>query len=121
MEIEKVNLEEKLGLFSAHWSPKVIGELNGQLVKIAKFKGEFIKHKHINEDELFYVIQGELFIELTDKTLNLKAGEFVIIPKGTEHKPYAPKEVSVLLFEPVSTLNTGEAKNHLTQSELDRL
>jgi len=121
MEIKKVNLKEKLGLFSAHWSPKIVGELNGQFVKIAKFKGEFIMHKHLSEDELFYVIQGELFIELTDNTLHLKAGEFVIIPKGTPHKPYAPHEVSVLLFEPVSTLNTGEANNHLTQSDLERL
>jgi mannose-6-phosphate isomerase-like protein (cupin superfamily) len=121
MEIEKVNLQEKLNLFSAHWSPKIVGELNGQYVKIAKFKGEFIMHKHLNEDELFYVIQGELFIALTDKTLHLKAGEFVIIPKSTDHKPYAPEEVSVLLFEPVSTLNTGTVKNHLTRSELDRL
>ena len=121
MEIEKVNLQEMLTLFSAYWSPKIVGELNGQYVKIAKFRGEFMMHKHLNEDELFYVIQGELFIELTDKTLHLKAGEFVIIPKGTDHKPYAPKEVSVMLFEPVSTLNTGEAKNHLTQPDLDRL
>ncbi|MGA9240158.1 cupin domain-containing protein [Robiginitalea sp.] len=121
MEIEKVNLQEKLSLFSAHWSPRIIGELNGQYVKIAKFKGEFIMHKHQEEDELFYVIQGELFIELKENTLHLKAGEFVIIPKGTSHKPYAPEEVSVLLFEPVSTLNTGEAKNHFTQSDLDRI
>ncbi|MGB5189010.1 cupin domain-containing protein [Robiginitalea sp.] len=120
-EIKKVNLQEKLNLFSAHWSPKIVGELNGQFVKIAKLQGEFIMHEHANEDELFYVIQGELFIELTDSTLHLRAGEFVIIPKGTAHKPYAPQEVSVLLFEPVSTLNTGEAKNHLTQSDLERL
>ena len=83
--------------------------------------GEFIMHQHTNEDELFYVIQGELFIELTDKTFHLKAGEFVIIPKGTAHKPYAPEEVSVLLFEPASTRNTGDVKNHLTQSDLDWL
>jgi mannose-6-phosphate isomerase-like protein (cupin superfamily) len=121
MEIKKVNLEEKLNLFSAHWSPKIIGELNGQFVKIAKFKGEFIMHSHEKEDELFYVLHGELFIELKDSTLHLKAGEFVIIPKGTMHKPYAPEEASVLLFEPVSTLNTGEVKNDLTRSDLDRL
>jgi mannose-6-phosphate isomerase-like protein (cupin superfamily) len=119
MKIEKVSLQEKLGLFTEHWSPKIIGELNGQHVKIAKFQGEFIMHKHREEDELFYVIEGELFIELAHETLHLKKGEFVIIPKGTEHKPFAPKEVSVLLFEPAATLNTGETKNDFTISDLD--
>lgn len=121
MEIKKVNLKEKLGLFTEHWSPKIIGELNGQLVKIAKFKGEFIMHKHSEEDEMFYVIEGELFIELVHQTLHLKKGEFVIIPKGTDHKPFAPKEVSVMLFEPASTLNTGDTTNDLTVSGLDRI
>ncbi|MDM9630364.1 cupin domain-containing protein [Robiginitalea aurantiaca] len=121
MEIEKVNINEKLGLFSAYWSPKIIGELNGQFVKIAKFKGEFMMHKHPGEDELFYVIEGELFIELISETLHLKKGEFVIIPKGTDHKPYAPEEACVLLFEPASTSNTGDSKNHLTIKDLDRI
>lgn len=121
MEIKKVNLKSKLSTFNEHWSPKIIGELNNQLVKIAKLKGEFPKHHHEKEDELFYVIEGTLFIELENKTLELKAGEFVIIPKGIEHKPYAPEEVHVMLFEPSSTLNTGNTENDFTVSDLDRI
>lgn len=121
MEINKVNLESKLKSFNEYWTPKIVGELNNQLVKVAKLKGEFVMHKHELEDELFYVIDGQLFIELADKTLELNAGEFVIIPKGVEHKPYAPKEVSVMLFEPSTTLNTGNTKNELTVSDLDRI
>lgn len=121
MEIKKVNLQSKLNTFNEYWTPKIVGELNNQLVKIAKFKGEFVMHKHEEEDELFYVIDGLLFIELENKTLELKSGEFVIIPKGVEHKPYAPEEVSVMLFEPVSTLNTGNSENELTVSKLDKI
>lgn len=121
MEIKKVNLQEKLNTFSEHWTPKVIGELNHQHVKIAKFKGEFVMHHHEQEDELFYVIAGQLFIELSDKILELHPGEFVIIPKGVAHKPYAPEEVSVLLFEPASTLNTGNTNNELTVTDLDKI
>ena len=121
MEINKVNLQSKLNTFDEHWTPKIVGELNNQFVKIAKFKGEFVMHKHEQEDELFYVIAGKLFIELTDKTLELITGEFVIIPKGIEHKPYAPEEVSVMLFEPATTLNTGNTKNELTISDLDKI
>uniref|UniRef100_UPI0040492F1D cupin domain-containing protein n=1 Tax=Flavobacterium sp. TaxID=239 RepID=UPI0040492F1D len=91
------------------------------MVKIAKFKGEFVMHRHEHEDELFYVIEGKLFIELNDKTLELNAGEFVIIPKGIEHKPYAPEEASVMLFEPTTTLNTGNVQNDLTLSDLDKI
>lgn len=121
MEIIKVNLVDKLNTFSDYWSPKIVGELNNQLVKVAKFKGEFVMHQHENEDELFYVIAGELFIKLKDKTLHLNAGEFVVIPKGVEHQPYAPEEVHVVLFEPASTLNTGNVENDMTVSDLDRL
>lgn len=121
MEINKVNLESKLATFNEYWTPKIVGELNNQHVKLAKFKGDFVMHKHEQEDELFYVIDGKLFIELVDKTLELDKGEFVIIPKGVEHKPYAPEEVSILLFEPVSTLNTGDTENDLTVSELDKI
>lgn len=121
MEIKKINLNEKFALFSEHWSPKIVGELNQQQVKIAKLKGEFVMHKHDHEDELFMVIHGQLFIELENETIELNEGEFVIIPKGTRHKPYAPEEVKVLLFEPATTLNTGEIKSHLTTKRLDRL
>lgn len=121
MEIKKVNLQSKLDLFTAHWTPKVVGELNQQLVKIVKVLGEFVMHKHENEDELFFVIEGCLFIELKDKTIELKPGEFVIIPKGVEHKPYAHIETSMMMFEPKSTLNTGDAGGDLTVNELDKI
>jgi mannose-6-phosphate isomerase-like protein (cupin superfamily) len=121
MEINKVNLKSKLDTFSEYWTPKIVGELNNQFVKIAKFKGEFVMHKHEKEDELFFVIDGKLFIELANKTLELNSGEFVVIPKGIEHKPYAPDEVSVMLFEPASTLNTGNTENELTVSDLDKI
>lgn len=121
MEINKVNINSKLKTFNEYWTPKIVGELNNQFVKIAKFKGEFVMHKHEQEDELFYVIDGKLFIELIDKTLELNPGEFVVIPKGVEHKPYAPEEVSVMLFEPASTLNTGNTKNELTVTDLDKI
>lgn len=121
MIIEKVNLANKLSSFEEYWSPKVVGELNNQMVKIAKIKGEFVMHHHDHEDELFYVIDGQLFIELEDKTLELNSGEFVIIPKGIAHKPYAPEEVSILLFEPATTLNTGNVENQMTVSELEKL
>lgn len=120
-EINKINLNSKLKTFNEYWTPKIIGELNNQYVKIAKFKGEFVMHKHEQEDELFYVIDGKLFIELVNKTIVLNTGEFVVIPKGVEHKPYAPEEVSVMLFEPASTLNTGNTKNELTVSNLDKI
>ena len=121
MDITKVNLNSKLKTFNEFWAPKIVGELNNQLVKIAKFKGDFVMHKHDKEDEFFYVIDGTLLIELKDKTLELSKGEFVIIPKNTLHKPYAQDEVSVMLFEPSSTLNTGNRKNDLTITKLDRI
>lgn len=113
-----VNLNEKLSQFSEHWQPKIAGALNGQYVKLAKLKGEFTWHKHDQEDELFYVISGVLEIELRDQTLVLNPGEFVIIPRGVEHKPVAKEEVSVMLFEPQSTLNTGDTTNDFTQDQL---
>jgi len=121
MDIKKVNLQEKLNTFNEYWTPKIVGELNNQLVKIAKVKGDFVMHNHKNEDELFYVISGQLFIELKDKTLELNEGEFVVIPKGVDHKPYAPEEVSILLFEPSTTLNTGNTVNELTVTDLDKI
>ena len=121
MEIKKVNLQSKLNTFTEHWSPKIVGALNGQLVKIAKVKGDFVMHNHENEDELFYVIDGQLFIELEDKTIELNQGEFVIIPKGVNHRPYAPEEVSIMLFEPGTTVNTGNVESDLTVIDLDKI
>lgn len=117
--MEKINLEQKLALFSEHWSPKIVGELNGQQVKLAKLKGEFVWHKHEHEDELFLVLHGTLKIELRDKTISLNENEFFIVPKGVEHKPVADEEVSVMLFEPASTLNTGDKQTNLTKKDLD--
>ncbi|MGK0388690.1 MAG: mannose-6-phosphate isomerase-like protein (cupin superfamily) [Maribacter sp.] len=115
MNIKKVNLAEKLNIFTEHWSPKIIGALNEQLVKIAKVKGDFVMHKYDHEDELFYVIEGVLNIELKDKTRVLNAGEFIIIPKGIEHRPFAKEEVKILLFEPAITLSTGDQGNELDE------
>lgn len=120
-EIKTINVLEKLSLFSEHWSPKIVGELNGQQVKLAKLNGEFVWHKHDNEDELFFVINGILTIEFRDKTVEINPGEFIIVPRGVEHKPVAKEEVSVMLFEPASTLNTGDSFNELTIEILDRL
>jgi mannose-6-phosphate isomerase-like protein (cupin superfamily) len=119
--MEKVNLQQKLSLFSDHWSPKIVGELNGQHVKLAKFKGEFVWHKHENEDELFFVIKGSFKMEYRDKTVVVNENEFLIVPKGVEHRPVADDEVSIMLFEPASTLNTGDTEGGMTKHILDRI
>jgi mannose-6-phosphate isomerase-like protein (cupin superfamily) len=118
MKIEKVNIAEKLSLFHDHWNPRIVGELNGQHVKLAKFQGEFIWHKHDNEDELFYVLKGEFNMEFRDKTILVQENEFLIVPKGTEHRPVADNEVTVMLFEPVTTLNTGNTISERTRENL---
>src|SRR6187431_2980454 len=105
--IERINLREKLSLFDAHWDPKIVGELNGQHVKLVKFQGEFVWHHHELEDEAFFVVKGSFKMELIDKTIELNEGEMIIIPRGIEHRPVAEKEVWVMLFEPATTLNTG--------------
>lgn len=120
-KITKVNLQQKFAQIHEHWQPRIAGELNGQLVKLAKLQGEFVAHTHDEEDELFFVISGTLFIELQDQTLEINPGEFVVIPKGVEHKPYANEEVELLLFEPATTLNTGDKVNDMTVTELDRI
>jgi len=112
--MEPVNLKEKLTLFSAHWDPKIVGELNGQHVKLVKFLGPFVWHQHENEDELFLVLQGSFEMEFRDRTVPVREGEFLIVPRGVEHRPVAASEVHVLLFEPVSTLNTGNVQGPLT-------
>ena len=119
--VEKVNIKEKLSQFSDHWSPKIVGELNGQHVKLAKLKSEFIWHKHEEEDELFYVIKGVLLMEFRDKAVEIHENEFIIVPKGIEHRPVAKEEVHLMLFEPITTLNTGDKNNTLTRRELDRI
>lgn len=119
--MEKININDKLSLFTDHWNPKIVGELNGQHVKLVKFQGEFVWHKHDNEDEMFYVLKGEFRMEFRDKTIELKENEFLIVPKSIEHRPVAEMEVAVLLFEPFSTLNTGDKKGKLTKEKLERI
>jgi mannose-6-phosphate isomerase-like protein (cupin superfamily) len=105
---------EKFKLINSYWDPKIVGELNGQLIKLAKFKGEFVWHQHDNEDELFFVIKGKLKIKLETQELTLREGDFAIIPRCTQHLPIAEEEVHVLMFEPKSTINTGEVRNEFT-------
>jgi mannose-6-phosphate isomerase-like protein (cupin superfamily) len=119
--IQKVNLNEKFGLFRDHWSPKIAGELNDSYVKLVKLQGEFVWHHHENEDELFLVVKGKLTIKLRDGAVELEPGEFVIIPKGVEHLPVAVEEVHVLLLEPKSTLNTGNVQSERTVADLGRV
>lgn len=112
--MDVINIQQKLSLFSDQWSPKKIGELNGQQILLAKIKGEFVFHKHDHEDELFMVIKGQLQIALRDKTVTINEGEFYIVPKGVEHKPMAKEEVHILLFEPLSTKHTGDVVADIT-------
>ncbi len=119
--VDKVNLAQKLALFAEHWSPKVVGELNGQQVKVVKLQGPFVWHHHEAEDELFLVLHGQLRMEFTDRTVDVKPGEFIIVPRGVEHRPVAEEEVHVLLFEPASTLNTGNVRGERTVEQLQRL
>ncbi len=119
--MEKVNIAEKLRLFNDYWNPRIIGELNGQHVKAVKFQGEFTWHSHEQEDELFLVVKGSFDMELRDKTVTIHEGEFFIVPRTVEHRPVAKEEVHILLFEPASTVNTGEVKNELTKTALERI
>ena len=119
--MQKVNIAEKLSLFHDYSNPRIIGELNGQYVKAVKLKGEFVWHSHENEDELFLVIKGKFNMELRDKTVEINEGEFFIVPRGIEHKPVAAEEVHILLFEPATTLNTGDVQNELTRTVLEKI
>ena len=111
--MEKVNLAEKFALISEHWRPKTVGELNGQEIKLVKFVGEFPWHRHEHEDEMFMAMKGDFRLEFRDKTVELKPGEFVIVPRGVEHRPIADAEVEVLLFEPKNVLNTGNIDDEI--------
>jgi mannose-6-phosphate isomerase-like protein (cupin superfamily) len=120
--MDKVNLAHKLSLFSDHWSPKIVGELNGQHVKLVKFEGAFVWHRHEREDELFLVLKGAFRIEMRDRSIELTQGEFFIVPRGVEHRPVADRgEVHCLLFEPAGTLNTGNVENERTVENPERL
>ncbi len=114
-----INLTDKLASFDEHWIPKVVGELNGQFVKVVKFRGEYVWHHHVNEDEMFLVIDGHIDIHFRDKIIPLDVGEFCIVPRGVEHKPVAHEEASVLLFEPATTRNTGNVDHGYTIEATD--
>ena len=119
--VRKVNLAEKLAAFQTHWDPKIVGELNGQQVKLVKFRGEFVWHQHEREDELFLVIHGRFVMQFQGGEVTLEAGEFLIVPRGVEHRPVAAEEVEVLLFEPATTLNTGNVVSERTVHAPERL
>jgi mannose-6-phosphate isomerase-like protein (cupin superfamily) len=119
--MDKVNISEKLSQFSDYYNPRIIGELNGQFVKAVKLKGEFVWHHHDVEDELFLVVKGKLIMEFRDRIVEVMPGEFIIVPKGVEHKPVANDEVHILLFEPASTLNTGNIENERTKKVLEKI
>jgi mannose-6-phosphate isomerase-like protein (cupin superfamily) len=119
--MEKVNLADKLLLFSDYWNPRIVGELNGQHVKLVKFQGPFVWHHHPHEDELFLVVKGRFRMEFRDRHVWLEEGEFLIVPHGVEHRPVADQEVHVLLFEPASTLNTGNVKDERTVEHPGRI
>ena len=120
-KMQKVNLAEKFSFINDYFNPRIIGELNGQHVKVVKLKGEFVWHSHAHEDEMFMIVKGKFDMELRDKTVTISEGEFFIVPKGIEHKPVAVEEVHLLLFEPASTLNTGDVQNELTKTKLEKL
>lgn len=119
--MQKINLAEKLALFSDHYSPKIVGDLNDHQVKLVKVKGEFVWHKHDTEDEMFLVVDGRLTICFRDGDVELGPGEMIIVPKGVEHMPVAEEEVSMMLIEPATTLNTGDAGGERTVAKLDRI
>lgn len=117
--MNKVNLRQKLDSFSEHWNPKIVGELNGQHVKLVKLQGDFVWHHHDHEDELFMVVKGRLCMQLRDGDIWIDEGEFLIVPRGVEHCPRADEECEIMLFEPASTLNTGNTRGELTRETLE--
>ena len=119
--MDVVNLNEKLSRVKEYWSPKIVGEVNDSYVKLVKFKNEFVWHHHENEDEMFLVLQGRMRMKFRDRDVIVSPGEFIIVPKGVEHMPVAEEEVHVMLFEPKTTLNTGNVRNERTLATLERL
>ena len=119
--MDKVNLAEKLARIRDQWQPRIVGELNGQQVKLVKFQGAFVWHHHDAEDELFYVVRGRFRMEFRDRAVWVEQGEFIIVPRGVEHRPVADTEAEVMLFEPATTLNTGNVRNERTVERLERI
>jgi len=118
---DAIALTEKFAAFSEHWSPKVVADLNGQQVKLVKFEGTFDWHAHQHEDELFLVHRGEFDMEFRDRTVTVRAGDMIVVPRGVEHRPVAARECEVILFEPADTLNTGDVVSERTRHHLDRI
>jgi mannose-6-phosphate isomerase-like protein (cupin superfamily) len=119
--MERVNIHEKLALITDQWNPRVVGELNGQHVKLVRFQGEFVWHDHAAEDELFLVVRGSFRMDFRDRSVTLKEGDFIIVPRGVEHRPVAEQEVEVMLFEPAQIKHTGEVESELTVHEFERI
>ena len=119
--LRKVSLADAFSRFADHWNPRIAGELNGQQVKLVKFQGPFVWHHHEHEDELFLVVKGRFRMELRDGSVELEEGELLVVPRGVEHRPVADEEVYVLLFEPATTLNTGNVREERTVERLERL
>lgn len=123
--MEKINLSQKLSLIDDHWNPRIAGELNGQLIKLVKFQGPFTWHHHENEDEMFLVVKGRFRMDYRDDRGErrewIEAGEFIIVPHGIEHRPFAEEECEVVLFEPASTLNTGNVEDEFTRRQLNSI
>ena len=119
--MEKVNLREKLALFSDHWNPRIVAELNGQHVKVVKFQGEFVWHDHADEDELFLVLRGSFRMDFRDHSVTLGEGDFIVVPRGVEHRPVAEYEVEVLLFEPAQIRHTGNVESERTVRQFERI
>lgn len=119
--MNSINLKEKFNLFNEHWTPKLIAELNGQHVKLAKMKGEFVWHKHEQEDELFLVVKGRFRMEFRDKNVWVEEGEIIVVPRGVEHRPVAVEEAHILMFEPANTLNTGNVKSDRTVNQIENI
>ncbi len=118
--MDKVNVREKLALIHDHWNPRIAGELNGQHVKLVKFQGEFVWHDHAGEDELFFVLRGSFRMEFRDRSVELNEGDFLIVPRGVEHRPVAEREVEVMLFEPAEIKHSGEVESELTVHQFER-
>ena len=119
--MDKINIGKKLSLFNDYFNPRIVAELNGQHVKLVKFQGEFIWHKHEHEDEMFFVLKGQFKMEFRDKTVEIKENEFLVVPRNIEHRPVAENEVAIMLFEPATTLNTGDTKGELTREILEKI
>ena len=119
--MEKVNISEKLGLLKDFWKPIIVGELNNQQIRLVKIKGEFVMHHHDNEDEMFLVINGSFKMDYGHKLVNINEGEFIIVPRGIEHRPIAEEEAHLLLFEPDSVLNTGNVRNEFTLDNPEKI